>query len=657
MVNSENAIVENEMTITVVFPDGDMPQPTNGGFGTQDKFREFLVKYDTGGKWNSHIQIRPNQERIQDYHRDVIAQAFPLHFPYGYSGLPGDRAHELCVKAHGDRPFLKRNRLEVLRKLLQHRKRCFHGPEFNLVAENIIMKQTIFESARLICSVKGGMGATSMAEKFGSLTAKGITRAITANRKKDPVMYSLDAEYQFLKSVEATCRSLPHTNEASMENRKIYFSFLMKFGLPCIFLTVTPDDNRSFRIILYKLEDKHRIGINPEEMTDAEILVDFKIRQETRVQYPGLCAEEYSRIMSLVIKHVFGWDVDNPKNNKTGLFGDVVAWCLAMEEQGRKTLHGHFLIFLKNWKPILKALQGKGNIPCADVPTHAQAITTTHKLFRLVCSANLFNDFASPNGALKEHQVFSHLCGKRPKPKAARYTVIPATNQELREMRHKQMCQEHLGKVATCPACGIPFTVGDIVSRALQAHHKDSKYQYPDFNRRLDAKVNAMGNDFNWTELSPEQRALRYFSCNALVNLHSVTHASRCFKKGSECYANLPDRREDAIAFIYNEDHDVWSDWLGHKSKRYMFRVYPQRNTEDVFMNSHNPILTQVLCCNTNVMVAMNGCSVYYVTGYNAKSTQKEEKAAFEVISEVVVKHLENQVCHLSKIMQNHVYV
>ena len=79
------------MTVTVIFPDGDMPQPTNGGFGTQDKFREFLMKHDNG-QWNTHIQSKPTQDRLQDYEKDVIAQAFPLLFPFGYSGLPGDRA-------------------------------------------------------------------------------------------------------------------------------------------------------------------------------------------------------------------------------------------------------------------------------------------------------------------------------------------------------------------------------------------------------------------------------------------------------------------------------------------------------------------------------------------------------------------------------------
>jgi len=57
-----------------------------------------------------------------------------------------------------------------------------------------------------------------------------------------------------------------------------------------------------------------------------------------------------------------------------------------------------------------------------------------------------------------------------------------------------------------------------------------------------------------------------------------------------------------------------------------MFRFEPRREVEDVFMNVHNPTLTSLLGCNNNVMVGMNGKLVFYVTGYNNKKTQKEER-------------------------------
>ena len=45
------------------------------------------------------------------------------------------------------------------------------------------------------------------------------------------------------------------------------------------------------------------------------------------------------------------------KSNGMGLFAKILAFALATEEQGRKSLHGHFLIFVECWKEILEILQ------------------------------------------------------------------------------------------------------------------------------------------------------------------------------------------------------------------------------------------------------------------------------------------------------------
>jgi hypothetical protein len=106
---------------------------------------------------------------------------------------------------------------------------------------------------------------------------------------------------------------------------------------------------------------------------------------------------------------------------------------------------------------------------------------------------------------------------------------------------------------------------------------------------------------------------------------------------------------------IYNEEPDSWSNWLGRKEIRWMFRLQPKRPISAVFMNTHNPTLTSLLGCNNNVMLGMNGRLVLYVTGYNVKSQQKEERAAFEAVSKVMVKQLQNQVCVCRNgIIKNH---
>ena len=47
----------------------------------------------------------------------------------------------------------------------------------------------------------------------------------------------------------------------------------------------------------------------------------------------------------MVLTELIGYK--SPTKNK-GIFGEVEAYCAAIEEQGRKTLHTHILIWLKN---------------------------------------------------------------------------------------------------------------------------------------------------------------------------------------------------------------------------------------------------------------------------------------------------------------------
>ena len=77
--------------MTVVFPDSLLPEPSNGGFQTQEEFWKFVTA-NQDGHWNSELHSSPYVEYIADYKDDSIADAFPLLFPFGFTGLPKDSA-------------------------------------------------------------------------------------------------------------------------------------------------------------------------------------------------------------------------------------------------------------------------------------------------------------------------------------------------------------------------------------------------------------------------------------------------------------------------------------------------------------------------------------------------------------------------------------
>ena len=485
-----------------------------------------------------------------------------------------------------------------------------------------------------------------MGEKYGTLTSSQLAKAIEAVQQNRSVQHSSLPEYQFLKSIRASCSHLPHTNEAALEARRIFFSYLVAFGLPAIFLTVTPEDSRNHRIVVYALtkEEYDYENIKVDELDDSTILADFKVHEQTRVDYPGLCAEEYRRIIDLVISHVLNWSEEEKKAKGIGLFGEIIAYCLATEQQGRHTLHGHFLCWVKDWNKMLQILTLRSHNKVTE--SFSGVVRNAKQFYGNACSAQLFSDFDIPNGLLSEQAIFYHdNCRSARLRKEMRFTPKEVEDQQLREMRHCQHWRKYNGHIATCEKCGKEFTVQEIIQNALNYHlgAQENVYAFPDRIRRLDRFVYEEQKNFSSVFDNTKENAIRYFANNAVSNVHNFWHAPRCFKKGRECYTNLPEVVFEKIEMLFCEEPDIWSDWCGMKEPRYMFRFYPRRNIEDSFMNTHNVYLTKLLGCNTNVMAGMTGAAAFYTTNYCPKDTQEDERFAFEKVSDTLIKALEKR--------------
>lgn len=635
--------IENKISYTVVFPDKELPEPTNGGFKNQEEFLKFVAAHQNG-KWDSRYVAKHGTEQVPDFKGDEFAGAFPLLFPYGHTGLPEDPAVVGLSKVKGRKSFMKRDRLNVLKKFLQHRRVEFHCCTFNLVVQNMIMRETIFKSAVINCNTKRNEHE-KMGQAFGSFSSEQFMNAVQDARVKNARSFGSQPAHQFLRSIHATCGQLPHSNEAVTENRRRYFSYLMKFGLPSMMLTVTPNDEHSFRIVLYtlpksKTKSMTNMNVDVTQLNDEDIFEEFTIRAKARVEYPGICAEEYNWMIRLVVKHVIGWDEEKcQRRTQKGLLGNVEAFCLATEEQQRKTLHGHFLIWVKHWNSLIQAMQCNGN---AMFQTRSVAEHIAKEYFENVCSARLFQDCSEVNGELRDIKVFDHVCCSETKTnKRLRISMIPASDQALHEMRHKDHLQKHEGRIAMCPVCNKQFDVNSLVTHGLRKVTKDPKLSFPDITQRLSRHVieNQKG-QVTEEASSARNAAEQYFTSNALVNVHLVSHTNRCFKKSRECFASLPDCYRAATYVEYAKIPDTWYDWAGRQTRRTMFRFYPRRNIEDAYINTHHPGLTQCLTCNTNVIVGTNGRSAFYCTCYNCKDAQKEEALAFENVCKPMVRTL-----------------
>jgi len=164
-VESQNVELESQVTVTVVFPDSSLPEPTDGGFADQQEFRNYVMRNQKDGQWDSALHCRPMAEKLMDYNDEAIAMAFPLQFPYGHSGLPDDPAVLALSEKRGWKTHVKRGRDKRLEELLQHRNPIFHTPMFCLIVQSTLMKSSIFKSSRIQCNIKSGEGI-AMAAKY-----------------------------------------------------------------------------------------------------------------------------------------------------------------------------------------------------------------------------------------------------------------------------------------------------------------------------------------------------------------------------------------------------------------------------------------------------------------------------------------------------------
>ena len=94
-------------------------------------------------------------------------------------------------------------------------------------------------------------------------------------------------------------------------------------------------------------------------------IADFELRDEQRIKYPGACSLVYESLMQIVIKCLLGWSTDDQVGQE-GVFGILEAWARTDEEQGRKTLHGHWLAWIFNINEIRETLHSKDPVQRAQ---------------------------------------------------------------------------------------------------------------------------------------------------------------------------------------------------------------------------------------------------------------------------------------------------
>ena len=144
--------------------------------------------------------------------------------------------------------------------------------------------------------------------------------------------------------------------------------------------------------------------------------------------------------MNAIWKCIIGWDWITNKGSP-GLYGVPEAVIQGTEEQTRKRLHGHCLVWIKGASTLLDGLQSKNSNEV--LLTKAKVL----EIFDRSTSTTFLDKKSLPNNIFCHDEPCTKLCKQsRKKP-----TVVDA--QQLRDMRHKVGKLQHKGVIARCEKC------------------------------------------------------------------------------------------------------------------------------------------------------------------------------------------------------------
>lgn len=392
-------------------------------------------------------------------------------------------------------------------------------------------------------------------------------------------------------------------------------------------------------------------------MNKEESQIEFNVRCEKRVNYPGLCALDFENIAHIIVKYLIGWD---GKDNK-GAFGKVEAFGLAVEEQGRKTLHGHALLYIEGWKEIMKTILFHDK----STRVYQQTELQLRKYLDVIGSVSLTGE-GNRKMQKESFNVFKHEnCLRNPR-------MEPVKDHEIRQLRHKKGCQISGGQIVRCLKCDKGMTCEQMIQNGLNMILPPipggERPPYPDRDTHtLDAAIINEQMDYNWCIASAKKQAERFFLMNANYNIHATKHTVRCFKKRKECSSNLPQPTNAKTKLIYIQpetavpsasdgmctvieddtiripEKHTWYDCFGNPSQVTLFGIERKRKEEDAYMNTHNPSATLAFGCNNNVTAAVTGRGAIYLTNYSSKGTQKDDKLKFERVGGALARQIRRQ--------------
>ena len=389
------------------------------------------------------------------------------------------------------------------------------------------------------------------------------------------------------------------------------------------------------------------------QYSDSKCIADFDLRKKVRLGFPGACSLEYQSVMQVVTEVLLQWDVkkQQSRTEKGGILGKLLAFVRADEEQGRKTLHSHWQVWVKELNQKLR-----DQLFDKNEDERAAARKEFCEYIDQVMSASYGPDL-----------IVTHNC----KEGTTKTGPVDAIYEEchpntLREARHNALCHGLQGRVIKCKECKEETATIDTFNISIERwrdfalkdekrRNKDGKDRFecdaklPMLRERLDIAAYTYSYHMDGGSLLEKDpfwgsADIRTALLHQRFNYHDPSHRPSCFKKGCECRFPFPlcacmetDILEDEGE--YGENVIEWCHLNGTVQQVRPFLVTPKRPMGCQYINIHNKPISELLNCNTNLQIG-DPSQVYYSTLYTSKTTQKDDEEPRQRIANQCTRRL-----------------
>lgn len=620
-LHSLNSNIESVTEVTVVFPDSTLNE-INGGLSNIDTYKRRLSSLlRTTNSGEIHM---PLGEFVRDFEGENFMKLFPLLFPFGLGG-PSEKRVQKTTGVLG-----RTQTKDYIQHITSLSSIEFHKPLVSIIGFNIVQRERMVRKGFLLCR-----GNYVSPENVNNLVPLDV---ITEIERQNSVGLHKEIERRspgekFLRTVEAVTSYLPHSNGASKAARKQVLAMQVKYGIPNIFFTVSPTDNNSLICSLY---GKNSSGINVKALNDLrseDIEASINERNEIRFRYPGISTMNFSAIIDVVLSCIVGW---KERETKGGVFGCPKAYFYAVEEQARKNLHVHMLIWIARLPFSAKKI--------FDVSTKESTTKSESSKMKTYIDRILTCQFVRSSESVKVKHVCDNGCQVSSK-------LVRKNNQTLRFLRDRNGSLAMKGELYESCDCSCQWTSDDFSNdyafevianqdgsiRRLLSEFKCST------RRQVSIAKRKILDEVIFRSKLPGQKKFRNLdlAVNGINNNHSTKHTSSCFKKDhTECRYKFPTLPRKRTAVVVKGEEDEYL-FTGRPRKRRIVELHPKRGEFEVTMNSYSPIISgSTIACNSNVQYIADGVQAFYITKYASKDTQKEDSNPYENVLKFVQKRL-----------------